>query len=344
MRAARAARGTQEVTPVFFGKRVVGTVYGELDGRVHVSPRDLRNLMGFPGGYAEIVAAMRAGKQATGVFYLNGNNGFPQDRWGDLWPIQAGTAALGYTGTAKTARQFDSTTVGAFYHGGDVSPATKYAVSMSLGMSVTSGWMLWLYDRVLSYDECTITNATQTMTNTLTAQRWVGTGLPGLRFAPTMSLTDLGATVGAWNTVTYTNEASVGTRTSPFGVTWSYPVNQNAPSGATGVVSACTCYDATNFFDLGPFLPLQTSDIGMASMTDFKFTANNTGTICYAGIRPLAMIVGPPLGSTKIVNFARDQLLLPRIYDGACLGFLVYSADNTGVNGAWTGHLDFAWN
>jgi hypothetical protein len=345
MRAARAVRYTEELAPVMYGRKLIGSVYGDRYGRVFATKENALDLMGFPGGYVEIVDAIRAGKTTFGIFMVLANGGIGSNLWADLWNTQGTSLANSYSGTANTARQFDNTSDGRIYIGEAVSPATKHLVgaSMAQGTGNTTGMMFWVYDRVLSYDKCTISNATQTMTNTLTAQRWTGSGFPGLRILCTLATTATGVTASHWTSIIYANEVSTAGKTVPLNLQLDMPASSGPPSNSFPAPVIAQNL-ASAIFDVGPFFALNKGDIGVSSLTSYVFSAANTGDLCYALVRPLVMFVGPPTNNVATYDFVRERLVLSRIYDTSCLSLMMYDADNNASTATYTGNLQFAWN
>ena len=343
-RAANAVRWTEEITPVWFGCRQVACVYGDRYGQCWIMPANTLNFAGFPNGYFDILTAARNGQNPQGTFKLSSSGGtnISGNMWSDTWSVLAG-GSPGYSGTTLTARQFTDASIGAIQHGGNVSPAIKaligYNISSSNGLS--PGPLLWLYDRVISYDECTIAATTQTMTNSLTAQRWVGSGLPAMRLLITSGITGSGATASHWTSIIYANDAGTGGSTVPL-------------TSEIDCLTTSSAVSSTHYADImisdatsgaqwpGPFTPLQTADIGVSSVTSYVLSAANTGTLCYALVRPLLMIVGPQAGIANTVDAVHERFSLARIFDGSCLGILEYA--ETSDSGAYSGSFSFAYN
>ena len=342
-KAARAVRYTEEIAPVFFGNKIIGSVFGDRYGNVYVSKINALDFMGFPNGYADIITAVRNGQSSAMQFTVVANGGFTSNVWSDIWNTQASSQANAYSGTAITARQFTNTSDGALNIGDPVSTKTKHLIGAGGNMSGgnSPGLMMWVYDRVLSYDKCTIALSTQTMTNTLTAQRWTGSGFPGLRIMLTGATVALGATASRLTGLVYANEVSVGSKNVPL--TTQIDVTANTISNSVPCAVLKTNV-ANSAFDLGPFLPLNKGDIGASSITSYIFSAANTGDLCYALIRPLVMWVGPTSGNAVEVNFVKERLVLPRVYDTSCIGMLCYASDNSATTFTLTGTLNYAWN
>lgn len=343
MRAAEAVRWTEELAPVWFGRRIIGSVYGARDGSVYGTTRDSMEFAGFPNGYADVVAAIRNGQFSYGLFKIGISQS--SDRyWTDFWPLQASSLAHAYSGTALTARQFTDASDGAIYHGGNVSPALKHVVGYTNTCVATNtpGPVIWLTDRVLSYDKNTIASTTQTMTNTLTAQRWVGTGLPGLRACFTCATIVTGATASNFTGISYTNEASVSGRAVPL-TNRQIDVKTSCADPTVAGTPNDSLYTSVSLAEaLGPFFPLAPGDIGVSSIQSYIMSAANTGTTCFALVRPLVQMVAAAPGVGIDIDGVMDRLILRRVYDGACLGLLHF--DRTQTSATIAGTVEFAWN
>jgi hypothetical protein len=85
----------------------------------------------------------------------------------------------------------------------------------------------------------------------------------------------------------------------------------------------------TNLLASGPFLTLAPGDTGVRSITDYTSSANNTGTVCMALVRPLGWVFGTTSNIVYRVDMGRDLMTLDRLYDGACLALLVRTNQNT---------------
>lgn len=343
VKAARGVRWTEEISPVFFGNKIIGSVFGDRHGKVYASKINALDLMGFPNGYTDVLTAVRAGKTAVGKFTVVASGGIASNVWASTWNCLASSQANAYSGTASTARQFTNTSDGAIYSGEAVSSATKHLSSVQASMSTgpaTYGHMYWIYDRVLSYDKCPVANTTTTMTNSLTAQRWTGSGYPGLRICLTEATVTLGATASRFTGLVYANEIGTGSKNVPLStqidLLTASPVSASFPSPILS-------NNIASVGDIGPFLPLGVGDIGVSSITSYIQSATNTGDLCFSLIRPLVMFVGPPSGNVIEHDFLRERLVLPRIYDTTCVGMLLYAGDNSGVTFTLTGNLNYVW-
>lgn len=327
-----AARGIEVPMPVVFGRRVIGYAVGQRN-----SPY-VYYAAGFPD-LATINSQANAGSRWRQMY--SKVSGQQSGLWWDLWTCNGDPAPGTYTGTAFTARQLDDTTVGAMNHGGNVSTATKHMTYFSgcLGTASVCNNVLVLYDRVLTYEACTFNAATlQSMTNTLPALRYNGSGLPGLQITVT-GQTTTGLNASTISQLAYTNQAGT--------TAVALPQNPSPAILASGITAGSVGAQVLCPGDIGNghcilFLPLAPGDTGVRQIESYTTSATNTGTLAFVLSRPLAYLVMP----TNNVQFELDLVYqvfgLTRIYDGACLAFYVYSGNNSS-SPVISGRIDTVW-
>jgi hypothetical protein len=103
-------------------------------------------------------------------------------------------------------------------------------------------------------------------------------------------------------------------------------------------------YSGTGAGKFGPFVPLAAGDAGIRSVEQFYYSATHTsGTTNVVLCRPLATLPMTTIGVAAERDFLNQLPSLPRIYDGACLAWLMYAGAATPVSSAFYGHLDVAW-
>ncbi len=138
-------------------------------------------------------------------------------------------------------------------------------------------------------------------------------------------------------TLTYTNSAGTGSRTTPTS-----PVlpTINATSPVTQV-----SYSGTGSGKYGPFLPLAQADAGVRVATGITFSATMTsGVQNLVYIRPLLTLPMTTIGVAAERDLVNQLPSMPRVYDGACLVWLMYAGAATPVSSSFYGHLDFGWS
>lgn len=151
----------------------------------------------------------------------------------------------------------------------------------------------------------------------------------------------------AWNTnnvllgaatpnlsITYTNAAQTGSRTTP-GV---------LPSCKASAPNGLILYSGTGSGKYGPFIPLQGGDTGIAQIDAVNLsTSYISGEFSIALARPLLTLPITTLGVAAERDLMNQVPSLPRVYDGAALYWLLYLGAAVPVNSAFYGHIDFAW-
>lgn len=97
----------------------------------------------------------------------------------------------------------------------------------------------------------------------------------------------------------------------------------------------------------GPFLPLQGGDTGVARVNSFTFSGGTaytgSGVLALCLFKPIADIAIPVSGMWSERDLVNQLPSLPRIEDGACLGWLLFSAGATTNNSPFTSYIDVGW-
>ena len=137
-------------------------------------------------------------------------------------------------------------------------------------------------------------------------------------------------------TLGYTNTTPTSGRLTPAAP--SLPVmTATAPVGSIP-------YSGTGVGKYGPFIPLQSGDAGITSVQSIQLSATMTsGCLNLVICKPLATLPITTVGVAAERDFLNMMPSLPRIYDGACLNWLMYAGAATPVNSAFYGHIDTVW-
>lgn len=344
--ATQHVAGVDSPVAVFMGPRVVGLVRGRSGSRdVRVKRITHRQWCGFDG-YDDLDAALRGGALVRADWRKDISSGWTRANvWGDYWPVAGVPGAGDYSGTANTARQFDKDTPGAIEirtkspTGGETRHLAGHSLA-NVSASKTTAQFMWLYDRVLSYDGCSVSTTLTTLTNTLTAQRYAGTGDLGNKILVTSSTT-LGATPSDLSSMTVTDNA--GNTAVSLAPGYTLPWRTSSPGGSTTApASVCLPHDNTNITSIAPFLPLPAGVSGVRAVEAFTSTANNTGTVCIALVQPLAWIWQPVNQTVIHIDTARATFQMPRIFDDACLNMLHLGGHASSATVNDVGHLRIA--
>ena len=273
------------------------------------------------------------------------------DNWYDLWGLDGNPPAGNWSGSANTFRQFVGTTAGAMWTGGNVSPLVKYVVRASVMACEESVNSVILYDRVGSYDACTMSASTQTMTNTLAATRYISTffdanraqqNQPGLQiFVEADSVHN--STAANLTGLTYTNQAGTTGQSVVTTPTLSKIVSLAAPTNELGARNVIAAPGLTTVGRADPYLPLAAGDIGARKIEGFTWSAAPTGTCSFVLQFPIAL-----MPDVTIAGMVHDHefvsgidVVNKRIYDDACLSYLYCPHVSTASQiDAWT---EFVW-
>lgn len=132
----------------------------------------------------------------------------------------------------------------------------------------------------------------------------------------------------------YTNAAQTASRATPT----------TLPVGKTAAANGLILYSGTGAGKYGPAMPLQAGDSGIAKIDSFQSsTSYVSGEYSIMMYKPLITMPMTTIGVAAERDLLNQMPSLPRIYDGACLTWLLYSGAATPTNSAFYGHLDFAW-
>ena len=97
----------------------------------------------------------------------------------------------------------------------------------------------------------------------------------------------------------------------------------------------------------GPFLPRQGGDTGIKSIESFTWSGGTaytgTGVVALCIARPLCDLAVPVTGMWSERDLLNQLPSLPRVYDGACLGWLLFSTGATTNNSPVNTAIDFGW-
>lgn len=97
----------------------------------------------------------------------------------------------------------------------------------------------------------------------------------------------------------------------------------------------------------GPFLPLQGADTGIARINSFTWSGGTaytgTGVIALCIVKPILDLVIPVSGMWSERDLVNQLPSLPKIDDGACLGWMLFSTGATTNNSPLNSAIDFGW-
>lgn len=246
-----------------------------------------------------------------------------------------GTYNVNISQTVTSQTITGTSAAGSIPHGGDVSTSVKQLSDASVfsAAATTAPSVFMLIDVLANY---TISSVTTTGAQTLlSGAAWPryadGKGVRAY-LVPSVVM-GAGAPTARLG---YTNPNSVAGRLTPNAP--SLPVITTAsPVGAIP-------YSGTGVGKYGPFLPLQSGDSGILSVQSINFSATMTsGCMNLVICKPIATIPVTTVGVAGERDFLNQLPSFPRIFDGACLQWLMYAGAATPVNSAFYGHLNTVW-
>ena len=230
----------------------------------------------------------------------------------------------------------------------NLRPLTKLRCSTTTTLpaglaTATDYWVIWLSDttcklatsraNAVAGTAIDITDAgtgTHTL-NTLLPRYTDGSGVQA--FFVNTNATALGAATPNLS-LGYTNSASTASRATPTVL----------PIGKTAAANGLVLYSGTGSGKYGPFMPLAAGDGGIQSVETIQNSISYvSGEYAVVLARPLLTLPMTTLGVAAERDLLNQVPSLPRVFDGACLNWMLYSGANTPTNSAFYGHLDFAW-
>lgn len=212
-----------------------------------------------------------------------------------------------------------------------LATATDYYV---IKVSDTTCKLATSYANAVAGTAINITDAgTGTHTiNTILPRYTSGAGVQAIMWAN--NATPLGAGTPNLSLPSYTNSAQTTGKATPTVL----------PVGKTAAANGLILYSGTGVGKYGPFVPLAAGDAGIAQADQVEISSTYTsGEFSVGLVKPLLTLPLTTLGVAGERDLMNQVPSLPRIYDGACLTWLLYSGAATPTNSAFAGHLDFGW-
>lgn len=214
---------------------------------------------------------------------------------------------------------------------GGLSLATDY---YTIKVTDTTCKLATSYANALAGTAVNITDAgtgTHTMSGVL--PRYTnGAGVQAFMWAN--NATPLGAATPNLSLSSYTNAVSATGRATPTVL----------PIGKTAAANGLILYSGTGVGKMGPFMPLQAGDTGIAKIDNIQISVSYvSGEFSVALCKPLASFPITTLGVITEKDYINQFPSGIRIYDGAALYWLYNSGAATLTNAAFYGHADFIW-
>lgn len=258
-------------------------------------------------------------------------------RFHELFSAGGTGGATVLTGTPGTGLPKSSTDVGALPIGPAVETAqTKHLLSITINTPATTMTpaMLVLTDLIHVYPSLVMVTTPSTLTNHPT---FTGTGDTRLTDAEGIQLSALLTTASSAAgqiTPNYRDQggADQATARSMFGPVAAHPAG--ALYGDTGVTATPGGYVA----------PLAVGDYGVQRVNSYAINTGATGgTGAFLLHRPICTIPLAAANTPTVIDFTTGPIRLPRIYDGAHLGFFVQIGGALTTGQVISGELVFGW-
>lgn len=263
---------------------------------------------------------------------LTGATAYTAGRWYDLSSLTGIPVANAWTGTALNAQVPNEASGFGLWHGGNVATDIKNLLNMGAVSAVATAVpsTLMLVDMAMYYPGINMNVATaQTMVNGTPLTRYT-TGA-GLRSALVIQ-TATGAT--AHNiAISYTNQANVAGRALPVTV-----------AGTASAIVPHITHSGTAANNYGPFLPLQSGDTGIRSVQSITLSAasgGGLGALCL--YKPLMEIPITTVGVYAERDLLNQLPSLPKIEDGACLVWLLFTGNAVAAATNFYGKATSVW-
>lgn len=219
-------------------------------------------------------------------------------------------------------------------HGGNVNGGFKVLLNAAAqtAAATTAPCVLMLVDMLGFYNITSVTTTgAQTLNNTVTLPRYTtGAGVQAFITPSTV----MGAATPNIS-IGYTNSAGTASRATPA----------TLPIGNTAAAVTSIVYSGTGAGKFGPFMPLQAGDAGIRSVQSINLSASYlSGVLNLVLCKPLLTLPITTLGVTAERDLVNQLASMPRVYDGACLTWLMLAGAATPVASPLSGHLEFGWS
>jgi len=243
------------------------------------------------------------------------------------------------TGTNLAFQALTDTTASAtgIQHGGNVGGGTGYkhllTAAAQTAAATTAPCVLMLVDLLGFYPITTVTTTTaQTLNNTVTLPRYTdGAGVQAFLTPSTV----MGAATPNLSLSSYTNSAGTASRATPT----------TLPIGNTAAAVTSIVYSGTGSGKYGPFMPLQAGDAGIRSVQTVTISVSYvSGVLNLVLCKPLLTLPITTLGVTAERDLVNQFASMPKVYDGACLAWLMLAGAATPVASPISGHLELGWS
>ena len=288
--------------------------------------------------FDQLVASIAAGRQNK--YCWNKQTllaAYSVGRWYDMFTLPGMPVAATFPGAALTPKACTTSTIGWLPYGPDVEAGfNRYLSSMEVHTPVATGALSWLMlvDMLLYIPGLDMNSALQQVMAAGDALPRYADGVGVQMFLEAAATT--GATPHALHSAgfTYTNTTPTAGRVIPGTV-----------ACTVSAIVPHIVHSGTAVNNFGPFIPLAAGDKGVVSVENFQLAqaSGSASTATLVLCKPLAQI---PL-TTQFVASGRDLIFnlptMPRVYDGACLNFLLCTGGLVAPSSNFEATLDFVW-
>ena len=286
-------------------------------------------------GIDSIVAAKAAGQSQRIPFNRTVVTGATSaaGRWHELLSGVGTGGQMALTGTAGAGVACNRSTVGALPLGADVATNLRHLQKI---MAITGGatlapGILVLTDIIHMYRSISLVTPTALSAH----PTWTGTGDTRMTSAAGVQASLIVTTAGTAGNgqigaLTYTNSAGVGSK-----------VTGNMYAPATNAPVGCLYGQSGAAVTVGsPYFPLAAGDVGVQSVQSYTVTTGLTSGVGALVLhRPIEEI---PLAAINTPGLI-ENIIGNRVYDDACLGFLLQIGGAATVGQQVTGSLEMVW-
>lgn len=295
--------------------------------------------MGFSGIDDYVTESTTNGKQRHQPFLRTIDTGATSaaGRWHSMLTTGGTGGAMTLTGTAGTGIVMNRSTAGALPLNADVTTDTRHLSRLYAQTSTATAVpaTLILTDIIHIYPSCVLTGAPSTLSNHPT---WTGTGDTRMTSAVGVqaSLLVTTATTAGNGQITPTYFDQNGNSTAA-------PRSLYAPATATPI--GCFYGDSNVAVAVGgPFMPIAAGDSGVQRISSYTInTGATSGVGCFILHRPIYEIPLAVINTPSLLNLINEDPAFPRIYDDACLGFMISVGGALVTNGLVAGSFKYTW-
>lgn len=245
-------------------------------------------------------------------------------RWHECFTWNGFPSAGVLAGTPGSAFAMSRANAGALPINGDVAPETRHLLNAS-AWSPTATLVpatFILCDFLVTYPSLVVTGTPTVLSATALPRYTDGAGVMGIVSVQTA----LGA-ASPQLTFNYTDQ------------------DGNPGNVASAIISPGSSAPLSTLFqaDGSPFIRLAAGDTGIRSVQSYTLAAGTTGSVSLSLVRPLATIPVLATNTASERDFLYQLPSLPKIEDGACLGWIVQVGGALVAGGTFQGVADIGW-